>query len=646
MVRARFYFVVVVSAVLFAAGIAWYDLWSPDEPRYAQAAREMMQRGDYVVPHVNAEPYYEKPPLLFWLIAFFSVPFGDVNNISARAPSVASAIITVALTYQLALRLFTPRIALWAALILMTNLRFWWQARFGQIDMLLTACMTTSLFALWHWHTTRKRSWLVLLYAGLALGLLAKGPPALLFPLLAIFFFYWGAKSERRATHWIMGAVLALAPVVAWFVAARMLAADTTQAAAAQSVGDLFRNIVGRLFLGISKAQPPWYYLTTIPVDLMPWTLLLPWGIWWTWRCRRSSESYRFLLAWVVPALIFFSISIGKRNIYILPLWPAIAMLIAASLPPIIDEGRARWRRIPGGIWGACLLLLGAAPFVARYTVYADRIPLPVLLFGAWTGALGLVLLVRAFISTMPLIHVALASTFILVMLPASYTLLPVINTFKSAKEFCAPVRMLAHDGKHFRLYSVGFSREPYIFYSGHPHQERFTGLVGVDMAALDLNALREVAQEQKDVHKQIMKAVDSVPVAAMENITPEERAALRVAIEAAVADSGEDLERVRRFESALVAEIDTYLDEFGGETPAFMYVQDEDWRWLLPLATNPPKVYVIGHDQVSSREVLLLANPAGKTLLDRHRIANPEPARAPVDVESLGDLFTGQSPA
>ena len=169
--RARLYLLLAVSAVLFSAGIRQYDLWSPDEPRFAQAAREMIQRGDYLAPHVNAQPYMEKPPLLFWLMALCSAPFGDVNEFGARMPSVAAGVATVGLTYLLALRVLKDtRLALWAAIILMTNLRFWWQARFGQIDMLLTACMTAGLYALWRFDEERDRRWLFLLYGAVAAG--------------------------------------------------------------------------------------------------------------------------------------------------------------------------------------------------------------------------------------------------------------------------------------------------------------------------------------------------------------------------------------------------------------------------------------------------------------------------------------------
>jgi 4-amino-4-deoxy-L-arabinose transferase-like glycosyltransferase len=609
--RARLYLLLVLSTVFFAAGIGQYDLWSPDEPRFAQAAREMMQRGDYLAPHVNARPYMEKPPLLFWLMALCAAPFGDVNEITARIPSVAAGVVTVGMTYLLALRVLRhTRFALWAALILMTNLRFWWQARFGQIDMLLTACMTTGLYALWRFDETRDRRWLFLLYGAVAAGLLAKGPPALVFPLLFIIAFYWGDREGRRRTHWVAGFLAAMAVAALWYVPARMAVAGTIEQAAEQGIAaNLFRNTIGRLVYGVSHAQPPWYYLTTIPVDLMPWSLLLPWTLTWIWRNRHGGRPMRFLLSYTVPALIFFSISVGKREVYLLPLWPAFAMLLAASLRPLLDEDHPRWRSGVAAAWALLLMVVGAAPLAVRQTVYAQYLTTPVLLFCALAFLCGLIVLLRAFRTGLPNFHFAMSLPFAVLALTAPFSLLPAVNVFKSAKDICAPVRLTADNGVDFELYSVAFSREPYIFYSHHPHEERFMELVGLDPSTMSFKEFMEAAKDQRTAHRRIKRAVDAVPVANLGSITPEERAALRAAIEQAVNDAEEDAESLRAFETMLIREIDLFLEEFVDDRPAFMYVQDEDWRWILPLANEPPALHVIGHEQVGSREVLLLGN-------------------------------------
>ena len=105
---------VAFAAFLFALDTSQHDLWPPDEPRYAQVAREMLESGDWLVLRVNGEPYLEKPPLLFWAIAAVSVPFGDITETTARIPSILAGLGTVVLTYLIATRLFGRRTAWWA----------------------------------------------------------------------------------------------------------------------------------------------------------------------------------------------------------------------------------------------------------------------------------------------------------------------------------------------------------------------------------------------------------------------------------------------------------------------------------------------------------------------------------------------------
>ena len=608
-------FVLLPGAVLlFVAGLGHYDLWPPDEPRFAQVAREMRERSDYLVPHVNGQPYYEKPPLLFWLIAACSAPLDDVTETSARLPSALAGIATVLMTYLLAQRLSGARTAFWAAIILLTSARFWWQARTGQIDMLLTACLMTAFYALWRFEDDRRARWLLLLYGAAAAGALAKGPVALVFPLLFLFAFYWRNRDGRRATHWVIGTAAVLVAVALWYVPARVMAADSAGQAVSSGIGgNLFRNIIGRLFLGVSKAQPPWYYLTTIPVDLLPWTLVLPWALPWFWRSRHSGRPMWFLWCAIVPALLFFSISVGKRAIYILPLFPLFAIIIAASLVELADSDRTAWRRRTAASWGLLLLLLGATPFLLRFSQYAALASLPLNLFGGLALALGVSVLLLSLLSEMRSLSSAIAVPFAAILLVAPWTLLPAVNTLKSARDICAPVRTLAERDVPFRLYSVGFSREEYVFYSHHPHKEVFTGLVG---AAPDgLGALMDVAETQKRARKLIAEAVETVPVADLGNVTPEERAALRKAIEQAIARSDKDVQILRTFENDLIAEVDHFAAEFSGPEPAFMFVQEADWRWLLPLFTAVPEYHVVRGEGVGRREVLLLGNTTSKSL-------------------------------
>lgn len=602
-----------LAAVLFSVNLGGYDLWPADEPRYAEVAREMMVSGDYVVPTVNGETYFEKPPLLFWSQALLSLPGGEVTEWTARLPSVLSALFVLVLTWLLARKLFDDSTAFWSVLILLTMQRFWWQARTGQIDMLLTACMMLSLYAFWNWELSRRRGWLALLYGGMALGLLAKGPPALVFPLLCIVAYHWRNRLGRKQTHWVLGTLAALAIMALWFVPARMMAAGTAEDLAQGGMaGNIFRNTIGRMVLGVSKADWPWMYLETIPVDVLPWALLLPWTLPWIWRTRNSSASHRLLWCWTVPALIFFSISIGKRAIYILPLFPVFAIYIAASLSSF-DQASERAKKIVvrllAGVFGLLGVLVLAAPALVKdYDVSGAE---PLALFLA-AGVAVLLLANRLPVARPQVAAIAIAMSTLYV--GAAFVVLPVANRFKGSAALCQPLRDLSEAGTEYRLYAVGFSREEYMFYAEKYHTPILTDLVG--RASIPPDDLMKTAMLQRDAKHLLQKAVDKVPVTSWEHVTEAEREALETAARNALHESDLDPAMLQTFEAQLQQEIDAYATEFLGGSPAFMFVQNEDWPWLIALCPQLNQTRFIHGDAVGRRDVLLLSNEAGAALV------------------------------
>lgn len=611
----------LLAAVLFGINLGTHGLWPADEPRYAQVAREMMQSGDYLAPRVNGEGYLEKPPLLFWSMALFSLPVGDVTPVTARIPSFLSALLTLFLTWLLAKRMFGDRVAFWSAIVLMTGYRFWWQASFAQIDMLLTGCMTVVLYHLWRWEEDRKGWRLPVIYGAMAAGMLAKGPPALIFPLLLIFAFYWRKKDDRKALHWVIGCAAAMLVVALWYVPARFALAGAGEQAVSEGIGgNLIRNTVGRMVMGVSKAQWPWYYLFQTPLDWLPWALFLPWVAVRTWKQRHADKMRHFLWCWTFPAFIFFSISIGKRAIYLLPLFPAIAIFVALALIELMDSDRMAWRRRTGLLWAGLLLLLGLVPHVLPLTEYRSVYTLHVALFSLMILFLGGYALRRALMTDGRALHGLMASQMALLLAGAAVAVFPAMDPYKSAELICAPVRALAEKGADFDLYSLGFSREQYIYYSKHFHEPVLTDLVG--RAEIPPDELMDAVRKQRHARKTIVNAVEEVPVADLEAITPEERAALAAAMHQALEEEEEKLSGVLKFEDDLRAELDAFAGRFGGERPAFLYVQHGDWRWVMPLLPDSLEYNVISQRSVGRREALLLANSAGMALLDRMNVS------------------------
>ena len=183
----------------------------------------------------------------------------------------------------------------------MTVQGFWWQARFGQVDMMLTACLTVALYSFWVWHKERRTSSLISFYVAIALGVFTKGPPALIFPLLMVLAFYYKKKTDRQNLHLITGISLVLLVVAMWLIPARLAISVENSTTSAGDIGtNLLRQTIGRFFLGVSHANPPWYYILQMPLDLFPWSLFLPWTLPWVWKHRKADEVMRFLMSWTI----------------------------------------------------------------------------------------------------------------------------------------------------------------------------------------------------------------------------------------------------------------------------------------------------------------------------------------------------------
>lgn len=458
---------------LFFFRIGARDLWTPDEPRYAQVAREMLHSGDWVVPHLNDEVYPEKPPLYFWLVAVFSKPFGDVTETTARLPSAVSAAILVLLTYWLGLRMTGEREGFWGALILTTSVQFVWVGRMGVLDALLSLCIVAALAAFYAGYAG-KRAWLYFLgFVFLVPAVLTKGPVGIAAPVVVMVVFLLVELHLRKE-----GA----GGELAWFGAAAVIGLAITglaigpwwHAAFERSGGDygssaiLLKQTLGRMFESYSHRQPFYYYFVETLWQFLPWTAFVPLALWSLRRNGNLRErlGLRFLVVWFLSVFVFFSLVSGKRSQYILPLFPAGALLMGwAFNSEKPEEGQLRERRkfaVP-----LLLLVLAAgggliALVAAAYLYFRDFLWMTAA--GVFFAALIVPMLVMFLHRKPP--RTALACVAVLTILTGTVFfgyLAPLIDSHKSARSFCNTV--LSAVDENDPLYFVGMYRPNIHFY-------------------------------------------------------------------------------------------------------------------------------------------------------------------------------------
>ena len=368
--------VLVAAAALFLVRLGATDLWAPDEPRYAQIAEEIRSfehgaRGLWLL-HLNGAAYTQKPPLYFWLAALAGAPAGRVGETAARLPSALAGIACVALLIRFGTRLRGPAVGAAAGGLLATASLFTHLARRAQLDVLLCGFELVALAAFWRIDRggPRRTRDVAVLHGALGLAVLTKGPVGLILPVLAIAaFLAWErrlAALPRCIPPW--SPLLSVAPGLIWIAGAGALAPPGFADQA------ILENLWGRFVHGTSHARPLWYYLYRLPLDFLPWTLLAPAALAAGRRVLGAEGSeerarvWRFLLAWLGSAFVFFSLSGGKRGLYLLPAFPAAALLCADAVVSALAAG-ARPPRSASALLAAsaALILLGglAAPSLA-----------------------------------------------------------------------------------------------------------------------------------------------------------------------------------------------------------------------------------------------------------------------------------------
>jgi len=351
------------------------ELRKGDEIRYARIAQEIVTGGDWVSLHLHGQPYMDKPPLFFWLIAFSSYLWGGFASFSARFPSAFLGTFAVLITFFMGKSLYDSKTGFLSGLILATSFLFARYSTRANIDATLTFFTTASLFSFLQWYRCSKQEsegqmgiWRLSIYGfyvGMGLATLTKGPVGFLLPLLVGLVYLLIQKDWKgiKRMRIFSGMLLFLAVVLSWYLPA------VIKGGQAYLNETLFHQSIDYYSKGWDHPKPIYFYLCNFPVDFLPWTLFLPGAMAYGYSkdCYGKRKEFLFLLTWFVVPFLFFSFSAGKRDLYLLPLYPAASLMVGKLFGDFIfnriERFRREWISLPLYVLMGLILIAGLTIF-------------------------------------------------------------------------------------------------------------------------------------------------------------------------------------------------------------------------------------------------------------------------------------------
>lgn len=386
---------VIATLFLFFFLLDKIPLWSSDEGRYGEIAREMLESKNFVVPHFNYLPYLDKPVLAPVLTAGAYALFG-VNALATRLVSVISALLGIFFLHRFTRRLFDLRTADFSALILLTTLGYVLVGRFAVIDMLMTFLLSMTLFCFMTAFFEQRKGYYLAGYTLMGLAFLTKGLIAIVLPFLIFFIFLLWTKNlgELKRMRLPAGFVIIAAIILPWMLSI------------SHKEPEFFNEFIlkqhfSRFATGsFGRKRPFWFFVPILLATAFPWTFFLPAAMVQGMKEKLlQRRKLQFLLCWIAGIVVFFSIPKSKLPYYILP----VSMPLAIFLGDFFSKATSgqTWpsgvRKLLTGAWKALAALsVFAAAGVHLYLIFGEKktvvdVLAPVLKVGTLIVVLGCV---------------------------------------------------------------------------------------------------------------------------------------------------------------------------------------------------------------------------------------------------------------
>lgn len=455
----------LLGIVFLFSGIGNGRLWDQDETTYAQVAREMIQTGDWVVPRYDGQLLAHKPPLSYWAMILGTRLFG-MTEFGVRFFSAVSGLACVLVVFVLGRRMFGPQTGFLAGLILLSSLFFLVVSRSALMDAHLTLFVTCALWGFWEALRNPPGSLFWTLFCGATTGLavLVKGPLGLFLVGSVAFFTLLGTRRFRQLPklHPVAGLSVFLFVASLWYVAI------TWETGWSFLQEFILRENLDKVFKPtLGHGGPIWYYVPVLLLALLPWSLFLPTALKSLWK--HGGEEKGFLLSWAVVPFIFFSVLGTKLPHYILPIFPALALITARTLARAARDDEDPPGYVRYGLFGVgtALLGIGIAGWILQPDLAGWRLPLTIL--PLWLGwAIG-VRSPRRYRLTQPHLVVSM----LLFILMAAHIMVPHLDAFRVVHQAAAAGAVWAkkqtEEGGVPRLFAHRYREPGMLFYSEKP---------------------------------------------------------------------------------------------------------------------------------------------------------------------------------
>lgn len=450
--------VIVLALFMVLFGIGGVPLLDPDEPVYAETAREMIQTGDFLSPRIFGNYWYDKPPMYYWLVAFAQMLFGD-NEFAARFPAGVMACATAVMVYVSGTKLFSERAGFWSAVVLSSCIQFFYMGKAAVTDTTLLFFMSGALLCFAH-----KRYWLM--YICMALATVTKGPIGIVFPGAIIFLYLLiiGQLREILRMHVIRGLLLYFLVAAPWYYAMYTVHGM-----------DFINTFLG--FHNVTRFTTPehanrvtfWYYFPVVILGLFPWTGLLLQSVKASIRDSRIDDMRNliFLHVWWAFVFLFFTVCQTKLVSYILPMFPALAMVIGWNIARMLAKIRHNttfYSWMTGS--GLLFVLLGVGWIVGSQ--YLPEVSFSLIMLGVLTLLLGAAVLFALYsyrdIQLAAWLHVLIG---MVTMCVAFAFILPAIADRFSVKTISSMYVEQCEAQKP--IYVDKFLRPGFMYYAGKP---------------------------------------------------------------------------------------------------------------------------------------------------------------------------------